>query len=123
MNLDISVLDGLVRGVRVRGEIDLATIDSLQQALACLPGGPGPIVIDGSQIDFMDSSGLHLLSRLAGTAGDAPRVVIRNPSRAVLRILGVAFPGGIPGLAFEIEDDGRMASGVGGESWQSSPAV
>src|SRR5690349_13028886 len=111
-NLDISALDGLARGVRVRGEIDLSSIDALDRALASLPGGPGPIVIEGSQIDFLDSTGLHLLLRLAGTAGDAPAAVIWDPSPAVLRLFEVAIPGGVPGLAFEFDGDGRTASEV-----------
>jgi anti-sigma B factor antagonist len=109
MGLDIAALEGDGRGMRVRGDIDLATVDALERAVALLPQGPGPISIDGSEIGFIDSTGLRLLLRLAAAASDGePSVVIVNPSPVVVHLFEVVLPGGVPGLRFEFdEDEGR----------------
>jgi len=110
MNLVISALDGLDRGVSVQGEIDIATVDALEQAIASLPGGPGPLVIEGSQIDFMDSTGLRLLLGLVEASEETPAVVIRNPSPAVLRVFELSLPAGIPGLMLESDSSDDVES-------------
>ena len=111
MNLVISTLDGLDRGVSVQGEIDMATVDALERSLASLPEGPGPIVVECSQVDFMDSTGLRLLLGLVKGSKEAPAVVIRNPSPAVLRVFELSLPGDIPGLVLESRNhDGMVAS-------------
>jgi anti-sigma B factor antagonist len=110
MNLVISAIDGLDRGVSVQGEIDLATVDALEQAIASLPRGPGPIVIEGSRIDFMDSTGLRLLLGLAEASEETPAIVIRNPSSAVLRVFELSLPAGAPGLILESGSDGSPDS-------------
>jgi anti-sigma B factor antagonist len=46
----------------VRGEVDLATAALLREVLLpALEHGSGPVVIDLSEVSFMDSSGLHVL--------------------------------------------------------------
>ncbi len=52
---DVAVLD-------VRGEIDLGTAPALREALLpLLERETGPVVVDLSEIEFMDSIGLHVL--------------------------------------------------------------
>ncbi len=46
----------------VRGEIDLGTAPALREALLpVLEREAGPVVVDLSEIEFMDSTGLHVL--------------------------------------------------------------
>jgi anti-sigma B factor antagonist len=48
--------------VSVRGEIDLNTAPGLHQVLLqVLEHGDGPVVVDLSEVEFMDSTGVHLL--------------------------------------------------------------
>ena len=61
--------------VAVRGEIDLATVGTLEAELARLQGKP--IFLDLSEVSFIDSMGLTLLIRTAG------RVTIGSSSAAV----------------------------------------
>ena len=61
--------------VAVRGEIDLATVGTLEAELAKLESRP--IVLDLSGVSFIDSTGLTLLVRTAG------RVTIGAVSAAV----------------------------------------
>jgi anti-anti-sigma factor len=57
----------------VEGEIDISTAARFQEALsAAVSGGHGPLVLDLSEVTFIDSSAAHVLSTLAG-ALDAQR--------------------------------------------------
>jgi len=60
--------------VAVQGEIDLATVGTLE---AYLNGVAGPVVLDLGGVSFIDSTGLALLIRTAG------RVTIGAVSTAV----------------------------------------
>ena len=108
MELDISSLDGTKFGLRVRGEIDLDSVGQLRHFIAALPRGEGPLVVEASEVDFIDSTGLNLLIQLAATG--SPGVVIRNPSRAVRRLLEVALPGGMPGMWVDFSGAGPGAA-------------
>ena len=50
--------------VEVRGELDIATIETLTAELETR--APWPIVLDLSRVEFMDSTGIALLVRTAG---------------------------------------------------------
>ena len=56
--------------IRVAGEIDIATADTVRQAVAvAIEPGPTHLVFDLSGVDFIDSSGLAVLLEAAKTAG------------------------------------------------------
>jgi anti-anti-sigma factor len=52
------------RTLRLEGELDLATANGLEEMLAERVGG-GPIVLEMSQVTFIDSSGIRALIRVA----------------------------------------------------------
>jgi len=55
--------------VAPRGELDMATVGALEQELRRLyDSGFGTIVLDLGGLSFMDSSGLHLVSRWVSDA-------------------------------------------------------
>jgi anti-anti-sigma factor len=76
--------------VRVQGELDLATAPQLDEALGGIEGG-GPVIVDLTDVGFLDSSGLAVLlqarQRIGGTDGDGLRLVVSRP--AILRVLEV----------------------------------
>jgi len=79
------------QGWVVTGEIDAWTCRTLAEAFAELPDTDDrPIELDLAGVSFIDSSGLHVLLELAervtATGGS---VVIRNPARAVQRLLAI----------------------------------
>jgi anti-sigma B factor antagonist len=84
-------IDGLGIALVVHGELDLATSPRLtrrvHQAL-CLP--VDCITIDLSEVEFMDSQGLHALddARLAARE-QGIALVLASPSRSVRRLLEV----------------------------------
>jgi anti-anti-sigma factor len=72
---DVEVLerDG-VSVARVRGEIDLSNADSIFSTLA-RAGAPATsgLIVDLSEVDYLDSAGVRLLFRLARALGEANR--------------------------------------------------
>ena len=51
-------------GVAVRGEVDIATVPALESAIdGAIRNSAGAFVLDLCEVEFMDSSGLHLILR------------------------------------------------------------
>lgn len=83
---------GTVPVAVLTGEIDLASIDALEAAIAATEQDAAgtDVVLDMSAVTFLDSSGLRVLV----TAHDrlhtaARRLVIRRPPAPVLRVLEI----------------------------------
>jgi anti-anti-sigma factor len=87
---------GVVRLTPV-GELDLATVPLLERACDEVLGDETAemIVVDLTELGFMDSTGLHLLLRTAEACRDADRLRVVNGSSAVVRVLDVS---GVRGL-------------------------
>ena len=77
--------------VSVRGEVDLATAPEFDRALRALPeGGVGSVIVDLTDCSFMDSTGLHLLTRTQWRFDSAGgRVAVVSANRSVLRLFGI----------------------------------
>ena len=110
MNLDISTLDGTPNGVRIRGDVDMESVGRLTEFIQELGQTGLPIVIEASGVQFMDSSGLHVLLRLAAQNDGHLGLIIRNPSRPVRRLLQMALPDGMDGMAVEFSGAGPGAA-------------
>jgi anti-sigma B factor antagonist len=109
-NFDISTQhsDGALV-VSPRGEIDMATIGLLKDAIAAERAQGDDLVIDLRGVSFMDSSGLRYvleLNRLAEQEGFALRVV-RGPV-AVQRVFEVS---GIQSLLAFVDEPSESRSG------------
>ena len=57
--------------VRLRGEIDLANVERVQQRLDSCVEGRDHVVLDLTEVEYLDSQGLRLLSRLANRLSGA----------------------------------------------------
>ncbi|MEW6583640.1 MAG: STAS domain-containing protein [Actinomycetota bacterium] len=71
--------------VRVAGELDLAGVPVLRDAVARLGRHPGRLVLDLSRLGFIDSTGVRLLVEIDEQAGGT--VALLAPSHAVTRVL------------------------------------
>lgn len=80
--------------ILLRGELDMATVRQLDEAIAGIIKPGRPVVIDMAQLTYIDSSGLALLARTHQQSGE--RVVISNPSRQVRRVLELVDGGAKP---------------------------
>src|SRR5258708_5818295 len=80
--------------VAVRGELDLATADRLWTELEPLLSPRAVVVLDGTEITFLDSSGLRVLLQ-AGNRAASDGAVFRlvAPQPAVQRVLELAGTG------------------------------
>ena len=82
--LEISPLenDG---GIKLTGEVDLATARQLADALANIPTR-SEIRLDLSELTYMDSSGLNAIVAFAGSLNGGGPLVMLNPSDAIERL-------------------------------------
>jgi anti-sigma B factor antagonist len=79
-------------GVAVSGELDIATAPALEAALEdAIRDSAGALVLDVTELEFVDSSGLSVLLRTRALLGREDRaLVLVCPEGAVLRVLEVA---------------------------------
>ena len=75
--------------LRVAGEVDLSNSERLAEALTSEAGDGAGIVLDLSEVPFMDSSGLRVLL-LAANDASPPLVAVLPPESAVGRLLELA---------------------------------
>ncbi|MGW7444161.1 STAS domain-containing protein [Kitasatospora sp. NPDC054795] len=74
--------------VRANGEIDLDTAPSLRRALATALETHREVVLDLSEVTFMDCAGLGALVRARNQADRSGRhLILRGTSRCVVRLL------------------------------------
>ena len=80
---------GGVRRLTPIGELDLATAPLLERAFNAVVRDDDAemIVVDLTELSFMDSTGIHLLIRMHRACGDVDRLRVINGSRAVERLL------------------------------------
>ena len=71
------------------GELDLATAPLLQDAFEAVLRNDDAemIVLDLTELSFMDSTGIHLLIRMHAACASGDRLRVINGSRAVARML------------------------------------
>jgi len=86
---------GPASGLAVRGEVDLAAVPALEQALeAAITTTSGALVIDLSDVSFLDSSGLLALLHGRGLLAREDRALVivcpAGPVRHLLEVAGVA---------------------------------
>ena len=93
-DLELSCRDDAVIA-RVAGEIDMSNANELREAISdYTPNTSLGVVLDLTAVDYVDSSGIHMLYRLSeslGRRGLALRIVIPPESAAsdALRLAGI----------------------------------
>jgi anti-sigma B factor antagonist len=77
------------RGLRLAGELDLATVPDLDAALRPLAESGGEITMDVSALRFMDSSAVQLLIRTLQALDRRGRLYLVKPMASVRRLIEV----------------------------------
>src|SRR5262249_32922880 len=110
MEIEVLPVDGVGRGYVLRGDFDLDAIPEVERIL--FNGDSSiPVVLEASELTFMDSTGLWMLLRLAHAGdGTTPGVIVRNPSQVVRRLINLAIPSGVDGLEIEFRGSGPGAA-------------
>jgi len=109
MGLAIETINGAAGAIRISGELDRESVERLWGALLDLYHC-APIIVDAAGVESMNLSGLDPFRAIAELSDGCPVVVIRNPSRAVRRVLSLGLPGGCPGLWVEFTGAGPGAA-------------
>jgi anti-sigma B factor antagonist len=95
--------------VFLRGEVDLSTAKVLDDVLATIVADRPPIVaLDVADVSFLDSSGINCLliaARAAAETGQC-KVVVRRPTRAIERVLGICGVAELFADGFDGDTDG-----------------
>lgn len=77
------------RGLRLVGELDLASVGDVDAALRPLVEDGGDITIDVSELRFMDSSAVQLVIRTLQGLDGRGRIVLHHPVSTVKRLIEV----------------------------------
>ena len=82
-------------GVAVRGEVDIGVVEALEEAIDdAIRDSVGAFIIDLTDLDFIDSSGLHVLLRARGLLSREDRALAVvcpfGPVRRALELSGVS---------------------------------
>ena len=74
--------------VTLRGELDLSGVDRAREAIEqAEAASTGLVVLDLSELEFIDSTGLEVILRAARRAHDeGSRLIVQRPSRYVKRL-------------------------------------
>jgi len=88
----VRTLDRLARGVRVTGELDLATSPQLAAALEdWIADGEGDVSVELAGVTFIDSTAIGVLVQAhLRQSSSGVRLRIVDPSAVVLRVLHLA---------------------------------
>jgi anti-anti-sigma factor len=90
-------------GARLCGELDVASYDVAEAALAPLFEARGDVTIDVSELEFVDSSGIRLFIKLRQALGDRGELILRSPMPHVARVIEIA---GLQELGVRLEHPG-----------------
>ena len=82
-------------GVTVRGEVDIGVVDALEEAIDnAIRESAGAFIIDLTGLEFIESSGLHVLLRARGLLSREDRelavVCPFGPVRRALELSGIS---------------------------------
>jgi anti-anti-sigma factor len=88
-------------GLRVAGEIDLNSHRAWKQALRRMAGRSDEILLDLSELTFIDVRGTAVLMDLAELLPDGHRIVVRNAPPGLLRVMQVLWPDGASAIIFK----------------------
>ncbi len=88
------------RAARLRGELDVAAYDAAALAMAPLFKAAGDVMLDLSDLSFVDSTGIRLFIRLHKALDGHGELILRSPAPHVAYILEIA---GLPEIGIRLE--------------------
>jgi anti-anti-sigma factor len=82
----------------VSGELDMGNVDRLLRAVEPVAVRGAHLLLDLSRLEFMDCSGIRALTEILTAIGPDGRLLLREPTMAVRRVLELVGADGFPGL-------------------------
>lgn len=93
LNVEFEVLRENAVVVRLRGEIDISSAGLLVDQFEAIAGRePTSVILDATNVTFMDSTGLHALVEGKRTLHERGSQIFLVPSQQVGRVLELVFP-------------------------------
>lgn len=87
--------------VRMWGDVDASLRGQASGVMAHVMARPGPVIIDASAVEFLDSTGVAFILQLVRAGEeDGRRVVLRDPPVLVLEVFDLIGLGGTVPLEF-----------------------
>ena len=84
----------------IGGELDVSSAEQFRRDLEPALDGESELVLDLTELTFVDSFGLRTIGLLARMVGDRG-LVLRNPRDEVLRVLDLLDIEDVPGIRVE----------------------
>jgi anti-anti-sigma factor len=78
-------------GLRLIGEVDLATHDLLAEALSSVAANGDDVHLDLAELSFIDLGGATILVNLATRLGPHQHLVLHRPPRQLRRVIGLLW--------------------------------
>ena len=76
-------------GLKLVGELDVATTPALNKAISDLSPARTQVTLDLAELTFVDSCGIHAILSLAKSINGNGPLVLLNPTEAVSRVLEI----------------------------------
>ena len=95
--LTVTPLVAPQHGLRLIGELDMATVTQLKAALETVSRN-GPVTLDLAQLTFIDSTGLHAIMEFARSQNGSGPLILASPSATAKRAIEIAGLEGHPGV-------------------------
>ena len=92
--------------LRLVGELDLASVAELREALAAVRSD-GALTLDLSELTYIDSSGLHAIIECANSVNGQGGVRIRHANPSIVRVFEIVDFDEHPSVTIEMDGDGR----------------
>jgi anti-anti-sigma factor len=93
------------RGLRLLGELDIASEDALTEAFEREAGRNGDFTLEVSELTFIDSAGVRALIKAADSLQGRGRLIIRSPGETLQRVFQLMRLDTVPNV--EIAGDER----------------
>jgi anti-anti-sigma factor len=97
LTLTVTPLAPPQHGLRLIGELDMATVNQFKAALETVSQN-GPVTVDLSGLTFIDSTGLHAMMGFARSQNGSGPLILARPSATAKRALEIAGLEGHPGV-------------------------
>ena len=97
LTLTVTPLAPPQHGLRLIGELDMATVNQFKAALETVSQN-GPVTVDLSGSTFIDSTGLHAMMGFARSQNGSGPLILARPSATAKRALEIAGLEGHPGV-------------------------
>jgi anti-sigma B factor antagonist len=101
---DLQIVRTQVGGrLRLVGELDMSNADQLADMLAEIGAAGDQVILDMSELTFIDSSGVHVILRYAVSLDGRGPIVLLNPGPTVMKILQIVGADSMPHVQVRAE--------------------